>query len=233
MLKPRATFDHKGTYGHSLLITGSKGMMGAAQLTTQACLRSGSGLVSVQIPNIGNDILQISAPEAMTIPDKNQNHISQIPELDRYNAIGIGPGLGQEVITQQALQQLLKQAKTPLVIDADALNILSKNLTWLSLIPKDSILTPHLGEFRRLFGKSINSKAELKLLQEKANELGLIIVLKGAFTRVACPTGTMYFNSTGNPGMATGGSGDILTGILTGLLAQGYPPIEAALLGVW
>lgn len=233
IVKPRATFGHKGTYGHALLIAGSYGMMGAAQLAAKAGLRSGLGLLSIASPKSGNDILQISVPEAMLIADPNSENISQIPNLAPYQAIGIGPGLRQAPVTQDALKTLIEKTQVPLVMDADALNILAANPDWLLLLPKNSILTPHPGEFRRLFGKSKDSREELLLLQKKAEELKVVIVLKGAHTRIATPQGTIYFNSTGNPGMATGGSGDVLTGLLTGLLAQGYSTVEAALLGVW
>jgi NAD(P)H-hydrate epimerase len=215
------------------LIAGSYGMIGAAQLTTKACVRSGVGLVSVHAPKCAYEILQISVPEAMVSIDKNTDLFSESGPLESYQAIGIGPGLGKHMITQAAFKKLLTQSAQPMVIDADALNILAINPELLQLVPKNSILTPHPGEFRRLFGKSRDSKAALILLQEKAIELGVIIVLKGAFTRIASPTGKIYFNSTGNPGMATGGSGDVLTGLLTGLLAQPYTPLEAARIGVW
>lgn len=233
LLQIRKTFDHKGTHGHGLLIAGSYGMMGAAQLAAKAGLRSGLGLLSLQVPNLGYDILQISVPEAMVLADPNPKAISQIPPLDIYQGIGIGPGLGQAIETQKALWQLLEKTTKPLVIDADALNILAKNKEQLKTLPKNSILTPHPGEFRRLFGKSPDSKSEIQRLQQMAVELEVVIILKGAFTRIASPEGIVYFNATGNPGMATGGSGDILTGILTGLMAQGYPAVHAALLGVW
>lgn len=233
LLQRRKTFDHKGSNGHGLLIAGSYGMMGAVQLAAKAGLRSGLGLLSLHVPQLGYDSLQTSVPEAMVLVDDHPKVISQIPALDAYQAIGIGPGLGQAPATQEALRQLLNQAKQPLVIDADALNILAKNKTWLEILPKNSILTPHPGEFRRLFGKSQNSKKEIQRLQQMAVELQTVIVLKGAFTRIASPEGVVYFNSTGNPGMAKGGSGDILTGIITGLLTQGYPALDAALLGVW
>lgn len=233
LLQIRKPFDHKGTYGHGLLIAGSYGMMGAVQLAAKAGLRSGLGLLSLHVPQLGYDILQISVPEAMVLADDHPKVISQIPALDAYQAIGIGPGLGQAPATQEALWQLLKKVKQPLVIDADALNILAKNNTWLKLIPKNSILTPHPGEFRRLFGKSLDSEKEIQRLQQMAVKLQTVIVLKGAFTRIASPEGVVYFNSTGNPGMAKGGSGDVLTGILTGLMTQGYRALHAALLGVW
>lgn len=231
--KNRDTFGHKGTYGHALLITGSYGMMGAAQLCTKACLRSGAGLVSNYIPRSGYPILQSTCPEAMTLCDPDNAYITQIPNLKKYKAIGIGPGIGQYPQTQKALVALLEEANQPLVIDADALNFLASEKELLKKIPKNSILTPHPGEFNRLFGKTSNDLEALTLLRNKSIELQTTIILKGAYSRISFPSGEIYFNCTGNPGMATGGSGDVLTGILTGLLAQGYTVAEAALLGVF
>lgn len=232
-LQKRTTFSHKGTFGHALLMTGSYGMLGAAQLCGHACLRSGAGLVSIYAPKTAYSILQISLPEAMVKTDPNETEISQLPELSPYAAIGIGPGIGQSPATEAALQQLLESVDKPLVLDADALNILAKAPKNLRKLPRNSILTPHPGEFKRLFGASENSWKQLQLLREKSQELQVIIILKGAYTRIALPNGQIFFNTNGNPGMATGGSGDVLTGLLTGLLAQGYSAAQAALLGVF
>ena len=232
-IKKRKKFDHKGTYGHALLIVGSYGKMGAAILATKACLRSGTGLVTVHSPICGYEILQISCPEAMMSIDDKEHFFSDISSLENYNTIGIGCGLGQQVLSKEALFDLLANTKAPLVIDADALNILSKNKNQLKNIPSNSILTPHPKEFERLFGKAENDFVRNKLQRAKAKELNCVILLKGANTCVACPDGTCYFNSTGNPGMATGGSGDVLTGLITGLLAQGYTSQKAAILGVY
>jgi NAD(P)H-hydrate epimerase len=231
--KKRSKFDHKGTYGHALLIMGSFGKIGAAILATKACLRSGAGLTSVHSPRCAYEIMQISCPEAMASVDENQKYISTIPNLENYKAIGIGCGIDQQAITQNALFGLLKKAKTPLVLDADALNILAKNPAQLKNIPANSILTPHPKEFERLFGKTANDFERNELQRQKAIALNCIILLKGANSCIATPDGNAYFNATGNPGMATGGSGDVLTGIITGLLAQGYPPMEAAILGAY
>ena len=233
LLKPRSQYDHKGTFGHALLLAGSYGKMGAAVLSSRACLRAGAGLVSVHVPKCGYEIIQASVSEAMANIDRHQFLFSEAPELEGYAAIGIGCGLGQKKVTRKALLGLLKKARQPLVIDADALNILGKHQKWQQYIPKGSILTPHPKEFERLFGKTSNGFERNELQRKKARELGIHIVLKGAHTCIAAPDGTCFFNSTGNPGMATAGSGDVLTGIITGILGQGYAPMEAALLGVF
>ena len=233
LIQKRDLFSHKGSFGHALLISGSFGMLGASQLCGQACLRSGAGLVSLYVPKIAYPILQGAVPEAMVIVDPNERAISQIPDLRPYTAVGIGPGLGQSSLTRAALWKLLKRIDKNIVVDADALNILAKEPERLKELPPHSILTPHPGEFKRLFGASKNSWEQLDLLREKSQDLQLIIILKGAYTRIALPDGRLYFNASGNPGMATGGSGDVLTGVLTGLLAQGYRPEEAARLGVF
>lgn len=233
ILRKRQKFDHKGTYGHALLIVGSFGKMGAAVLATKACLRSGVGLVTTHSPKCGYNILQISCPEAMANIDKATDYISEIPELSTYKAIGIGCGMGQKEETQIALLEGLKKVTQPIVLDADALNILPANPKLLANIPPNSILTPHPKEFERLFGKTEHDFVRNELQIAKAKALNCVILLKGANTCIATPEGDCYFNTTGNSGMATGGSGDVLTGILTGLLAQGYTPKDATILGVY
>lgn len=233
LLRPRRRFDHKGVFGHALLIAGSYGKAGAAVLATEACARSGAGLTTVHAPACAYTILQTATPEAMVSVDTHEHFVSAIPELQAYRAIGAGCGWGQAPETALALRQLLEQCTAPLVLDADALNLLAQDTALLSKLPRETILTPHPKEFERLFGATANSFERITLLRQKAQELGAIIVLKGAYTCVASPDGTCRFNATGNPGMATGGSGDVLTGILTGLLAQGYTPVEAAVLGVY
>lgn len=233
LLQKRDAFGHKGSFGHALLISGSFGMLGATQLCGRACLRSGAGLVSLYVPKIAYPILQGAIPEAMVMVDPNERTISQIPDLAPYAAVGIGPGLGQSSLTRAALWKLLRRIDKKLVVDADALNILAKEPAKLKALPPNSILTPHPGEFKRLFGASKNSWEQLDLLRKKSQDWQIIIILKGAYTRIALPNGRVYFNMSGNPGMATGGSGDVLTGLLTGLLAQGYSPEEAARLGVF
>lgn len=231
--KKRGKYDHKGTHGHALLVAGSYGKVGAAILAARACLRSGAGLLSVHLPKCAYEIMQITFPEAMVIVDQHEFCFSQIQAIKTYKAIGIGCGLGTNKLTENALLDLIEKVTSPLVLDADALNILAKNPKWLSILPKNSILTPHPKEFERLFGKTDNHFERLHLQRQKAQSLGLIILLKGANTCIATPDGNCYFNSTGNPGMGTAGTGDVLTGIITGLLSQSYSPIEAAILGVF
>jgi len=233
ILHNRQKFSHKGSYGHALLIAGSKGKMGAAVLSAKACLRSGVGLLTTYLPKIGIEIMQTSVPEAMCLESSGGDFIEGIPKLDAYSVVGIGPGLGKEEETQKALKLLIQTVNSPLVIDADALNILSENKTWLAFLPQGSILTPHPKEFERLVGKWSNDEERLELQQEFSYVNSVYVVLKGANTSITCPEKEIFFNSSGNAGMATGGSGDVLTGILTGLLAQGYQPKDAALLGVY
>ncbi|WP_025761246.1 bifunctional ADP-dependent NAD(P)H-hydrate dehydratase/NAD(P)H-hydrate epimerase [Dyadobacter tibetensis] len=231
--KPRARFSHKGTFGHALLVAGSYGKMGAAVLASRACLRSGVGLLTVHIPRCGYDIMQISTPEAMTSTDFRRQFISQVPDIAPYSAIGIGPGLGQDPATLKMIEEIFSKESKPFVIDADALNLMAQNRYLLDRIPENSILTPHPKEFDRLAGPARNSQHRLKLAIQFAKEYQLIICLKGAHTAVVFSDGSVHFNNTGNAGMATGGTGDVLTGILTGLLAQGYPAPDAARLGVY
>lgn len=233
ILKQRSKFDHKGTYGHALLIMGSYGKIGAAILATRAALRSGTGLVTIHAPQKAYEILQISVPEAMVSVDPHTFLFSQSPSIEGYKSIGVGCGLGTNEITFEGLAKLMVDCPLPLVLDADALNLISLHPALFSVIPTNSILTPHPKEFERLFGASEDNFARNKLQLEKAKELNCYILLKGANTAIACPDGNCYFNSTGNPGMATAGSGDVLTGILTGLLAQGYDSKEACILGAY
>lgn len=233
LLKSRTKFSHKGTYGHALLVAGSYGKMGAAVLAARACLRAGVGLLTVHAPRCGFIVLQTAVPEAMYSAGRRANFWTQAPDLRPYSAVGVGCGIGQTPETAGALLGLLQKASAPLVLDADALNLLAQNPAWWRFVPRNSILTPHPKEFERLFGETSNDFERNDLQRFKAEEHGVFIVLKGAHTAIACPDGTCWFNSTGNPGMATGGSGDVLTGMLTGLLAQGYSPRDTALLGVY
>ena len=233
LLKPRRRHSHKGTFGHALLMVGSYGKMGAAILAGMGCLRSGTGLLSYFTPKCGYHILQTTVPEAMVLVDPTEDHLSMAPDLSPYRAIGVGCGIGQHSHTEKMLEELMKITNEPMVIDADALNIIAKKPELMSAIPEGSILTPHPKEFSRLFGQYANEFDRLEGLRRHAANLGVIIVLKGAHTAIATPDGQVFFNSSGNPGMATGGSGDVLTGILTGLLAQGYSPRSGALLGVY
>ena len=231
--RPRPKFSHKGTFGHALIIAGSKGKIGAAQLTTEACMKSGAGLVTAHVPNCGLDIMQVGVREAMCSVDGNQDFIIDLPNLSPFNAIAIGPGVGSEKDTANVLKRLIQDSDARLVLDADALNILSKNKTWLSFLPKGTVLTPHPKEFERLVGSWETSIERLKIQEEFSKKYNVVVVLKGAHTCTTLPSGQVFFNSTGNAGMATGGSGDVLTGIITGLLAQGYSPEVAAIMGVY
>ncbi len=231
--RPRQKFSHKGNYGHALLLSGSYGKMGAAILASRACLRAGAGLLTTHIPRCGYSILQSAVPEAMVTTDSSDNILSDTIKPERYNAIGIGPGTGVEKQTQNMLKLLIQNTDLPLVIDADAINILAENKTWLSFVPANSIYTPHPGEFERLCGQAGDDFERQKIQSAFAVKYGVYVVLKGAHTAIACPDGSSHFNSKGNPGMATAGSGDVLTGIITGLLAQGYSSRDACLLGVY
>ena len=233
LLKTRSQFDHKGNFGHGLLVSGSLGKMGAAVMGAEAALRTGIGLITCHIPSCGSLIVQSSLPEAMVILDKTENQISEVGKTDIYNAVGVGPGLGTEPKSQIALFSLLSECKKPMVIDADALNILSLNKEWLSLLPEGTILTPHPKEFERLAGKTYSGFDRMKRQMEFSKVNNCIVVLKGAHTSVTTPEGKVMFNSTGNPGMAKGGSGDVLTGIILSLLAQGYTSENASVTGVF
>jgi NAD(P)H-hydrate epimerase len=233
LLKKHDRFAHKGIFGHALLAGGSKGKMGAMVLAAQSCMRSGVGLLTVQVPASGNDILQISVPEAMTIPDEGENTITAIQAGEKIDTVGIGCGMGTSPEATQALHKLLQTCTKPMVIDADALNILAQHPEWMKLIPVNSILTPHPAEFDRLAGKSASGYERLEKARDFATTHKVTIVLKGAYTAVINVDGEVSFNSTGNPGMATAGSGDTLTGILVALQAQGYNAFDAARLGVF
>ncbi len=233
LLKKRNKFDHKGTFGHGILFAGSSGKMGAAVLGAGGALRTGIGLLTCHVPICGVGIIQSAVPEAMAESDINEKHLSSAGNLDHITAIGIGPGIGTDPESQQTLYKILSGCQKPVVIDADALNMISLSKELLSVIPEGAILTPHPKEFERLAGKTKNSYHRLMRQIELSKEHKCIIVLKGAHTSVTTPAGNVFFNSTGNPGMATGGSGDVLTGILLSLLAQGYRPEDAAVLGVY
>ncbi len=233
LVKPRNRFSHKGDYGHGALIIGSLGMMGAAVLCAKAFMKSGAGKLTCHIPASGNLIMQIAVPEAMCKLENGDEHINSIGSLDKYDAVGIGPGLGLHDSHIQLLKNVFEGFQKPLVIDADALNIISRSSDLLKEVPQSSILTPHTREFERLFGEQVSDFERIELALAKAKEYNVIIVLKGPYTFIATPGGMGYFNSSGNAGMATGGTGDVLTGIITGLLSQGYPSEQAAILGVY
>ncbi|HEY0655216.1 MAG TPA: NAD(P)H-hydrate dehydratase [Chryseosolibacter sp.] len=233
ILRPRKKFDHKGTYGHALIIAGSYGKMGAAVLSTRAALRAGAGLVSAHVPGCGYNIIQSSVPEAMVSVDTADNHFSNVEDLEKFSTIGIGPGLGKGNETVKGVKKIFERYQKPVVIDADALNIIAEHPEIRKIIPVGSILTPHPKEFERLVGPWSNDFERLEKLKRLSAETKSIIILKGAFTTIAEPDGNIYFNSTGNPGMATGGTGDVLTGVLTGLMAQFYSSVKAAILGTF
>ncbi len=233
ILKPRSKYAHKGNFGHALLISGSYGKMGAAVLASVAALRSGAGLVTAHIPKKGYEIIQTAAPEVMVSIDENDLLFSMHPEMGLFNAVAVGPGIGTEKTTQNALKLLIQNVSFPLLLDADAINILAENKTWIPFLPQNSILTPHPKEFERLVGKSPNNFERNRIQVEFSIKHQVYIVLKGAHSCITTPNGNCWFNSTGNPGMATAGSGDVLTGIILGLLAQHYSPADACILGVY
>lgn len=240
ILKRRKKYSHKGSYGHALLIAGTYGMYGAALLAGQASLRAGLGLLTIHVPEAGYNIIQTALPEAMISVDRHTYYFSTPPELNKYTAIGIGCGLGEEALTKDALKEILAsetltnlRESPTLLLDADALNIIARDNSLLKHLPKGTILTPHPGECKRLFGVLGTDLTEIEKLKSIAAQHKIYIVLKRAHTVIICPDQKCYFNSTGNPGMATAGSGDILSGIITGLLAQSYSPKEACILGVY
>ncbi len=235
LLHPRPAFAHKGTMGHALLVGGSRGMAGAAVLASKACIRSGVGKVSVLTSGASHSVLQIAVPEAVMAlaAGSGDDMPTSPPDLSPFNAIGIGPGLGTTGAAASLLRACLSRSKRPMVIDADALNLIGSRSELLHLIPRDSILTPHPKELERIVGTCSSAYERLTLAMELAARLHVHVVLKGHFTAVCDPQGTAHFCPTGNSGMATAGSGDVLTGIITSLLAQGYPPADAARLGTW
>ena len=230
--QPRMNFANKGNYGYASLLCGSYGMMGAAVLSSLACLRSGVGKLTSVVCEAGYGIMQTAVPEAMCIVS-GEKHISDFDDFQHFDVVGIGPGIGKLTSHVKLLENLFKSFKKPIVVDADALNILSENQELYSSVPADTIITPHPKEFERLFGKSKSDFDRINKAIEKAKEFKIYIVLKGHHTLIATPDGKGYFNSTGNPGMATAGAGDVLTGIITGLLAQKYSPLQSCLLGVY
>ncbi len=233
IIKPRSKFDHKGTFGHGFLVAGSYQKTGAAILAARAALRSGIGLLTVHVPQTAYAIIQTAVPEAIACIDETETDYCKPQNLEKYNALAIGPGIGLKTSMVGAFETILKNIKCPLVIDADAINILSQNNNLWQVIPQNTILTPHPGEFDRLTKKHITSFSRLKTQIELSVKYKVIIVLKGCYTSVTNTNGNVYFNPTGNPGMATAGSGDVLTGIILSLLAQGYKPFDAALAGTY
>ncbi len=234
-LKIRNKFAEKHDFGHALLIAGSYEKCGAAILASEACLRTGVGLLHTHLPKKCIAPFQSRLPEAMVSVDKHKKHFSQVPELKHYTAVGIGPGIGTSSVTKEAFFQLIEEVrriKLPLIIDADGLNILAEQKEVINQLPFNTILTPHRREFDRLFGEHCSHYDRFLTAQKIAKEAGIIIVLKGAYTQIHTSKGQVFFNSTGGPEMAKGGSGDVLTGMILAFLAQHYTPEDAALLGV-
>ncbi len=235
LLRPRRKFSHKGNYGHGLLVAGHYGTMGAAILAARAAHRTGIGLLTAHLPSRCVDIMQVASPETIVQVDEQNDTVSAyVQNLEKFNAIGIGPGIGLMQEPALLLRDLLIKAKDKrFVIDADAITILGQNKDWLELLPPMSILTPHPKEFERIAGPSPNHYQRNRLQLEFSRKYNVIVVLKGAYTAITLPDGRCYFNTTGNPGMATGGSGDVLTGMILSFLAQGYEPEHAAMIGVY
>ena len=231
-IKDRAKFSHKGTFGHALMIGGSYGKMGAVVLGAKAALRTGAGLVTCHVPSCGNDIIQIAVPEAMVSRDDNLEKLTMIPDVEKYSAISVGPGIGTDSSTKKMLENLMRTNRR-IVFDADALNIISSDGSLLDIIPSESVLTPHPKEFERLVGKWSDEYQRLQKQIDFSRRHNCFVVLKGANTSISSPDGRVFFNSTGNPGMATAGSGDVLTGIIVSLMAQKYDPFDAAAIGVY
>ncbi len=229
--KERTDFSHKGSYGKAIIVGGSYGKIGAAVLATKSTLKTGAGLTFTIAPDCGYEILQTTNPEAMFIYG-GEKYVEEIP-LQEDAVYGIGPGLDKDISTKKALLEFLKQVSEPLLLDADALNVISENKENINLIPENSVITPHPKEFERLFGNTEDSFQRLELARKKAKEYQIFIVLKDHHTQIINPEGKVYYNITGNSGLAKGGSGDILTGIITSLLAQKYSPQDACILGVW
>ena len=227
IIKPREAASHKGNYGHALLIAGNKGKMGSAVIAAKACLRTGNGLLTVNVPQHERMILQTAIPEAMLqMRETNDNN------LEKYSAIGIGPGIGTTPYSVKILSGVIKTYPKPIVLDADALTIISNHKTLFKTITEGTIITPHPKEFDRLFGMHKDDNARRETAIKKAKEYAIVIVLKGHHTCISF-NGETFMNTTGNAGLAKGGSGDALTGIITSFLAQGYNSFNAAKLGVY
>jgi len=236
LLRPLPPYAHKGTFGHGLLIAGSADMPGAAILAATAAMRGGIGKVTVHTAGETAQHIPTRLPEAILHRDANDHHISELHwgTLQKdINAIAIGPGIGKHQQTVTLLKNILDEVQSPLILDADALNILSENKTWLAYLPPYSILTPHIKEFERLAGVSANDFDRVEKARQFAQKYSVVLILKGCHTIISLPDGKQFINTTGNSGMATAGSGDTLTGLLLSFMAQGYNPVESAILGVF
>lgn len=232
-LKRRPLFSSKADFGSALIYAGSYGMMGAAVMAARGALRSGAGKVTVEAPQCGYPIIQTAVPEALYSPNQGERYIDRMRPAHQYNAIAVGPGIGTDETTLRALEELLLSSKSPIILDADALNCIAMKPAMLNSLPMLSIITPHAGEFDRLFGHHTSTESRLRKACEVARHYHILIVLKGHYTSIIRPDGKIYFNSSGCPAMATPGSGDVLTGMLTGFMAQGYNPEIATLLAVF
>ena len=232
IIKTRNKFSHKGNFGHAALIAGSYGMMGAAILAAKGCMLAGTGKLTCYIPSCGYDIMQVSVPEAMC-KVAGEKFIAGIGNIPTHDAIGIGPGIGLQNGSAALLNEIFLSQNKHFVLDADALNVLATDKKLAAQIPAGSVITPHPREFERMFGTSSNDFDRLQLAIEMAAQLNIYIILKGHYTAIITPPGKVYFNNTGNAGMAKAGMGDILTGMVTGLMAQQYPLPEAAMLAVY
>ena len=229
----RDPFAHKGKMGNALIIAGSYGMGGASVLATKACLRAGAGKVTTHTPKRNSLLLQISVPEAIIQFDREETIFSEAVDTEDFNAVGIGPGLGTSEQTAIAIIAQLRRTQCPIVADADAINVIANHRAWLQQLPKGIIMTPHPKEFDRLEGPSTDSYERLMKARDLAQRLHGYILVKGHHTSLCLPDGHIMFNSTGNAGMATAGSGDVLTGIITGLLARGYKHEDACVVGMY
>ena len=232
-LHARPKFAHKGTMGHVALVAGKRGMAGAAILATRACLRSGAGKITVHIPYRNNSVMQIAVPEAVVQMDKDGDMFTSTFDANGFDALGIGPGIGTSPETAQAFIEQLRLTRSPIVVDADGLNILGSHRGWIQQLPRQCILTPHKKELFGLISNPRNDYEELERTRELAVHQQIYIIIKGAYSAVCTPEGSCFFNTTGNPGMATAGSGDVLTGVILSLLGQGYSNEEACRIGVY
>ena len=229
----RGAFVHKGQMGDALLVAGSKGMCGAAILAAKACYRSGVGKLTVRTPHTNTPIMQVAVPEAIVNPDNNEHHFSEPMDTENFDAVGIGPGLGQSDDTSVAMIAQLRRTQCPIVMDADALNIIGNRKAWIQQLPKGIIMTPHAKELDRMQGNSTDSYERLQKARDLAQHIQGYIILKGHYSALCMPDGDVFFCPTGNAGMATAGSGDVLTGVITALLARGYKPDDAAMVGMY
>ncbi len=233
MYRPRPEYSHKGMFGHSLIIGGSYGKMGAVILASKAAMRAGSGLVTAYVPQFGVPILQTALPEVMAETDNFNGKVFEEIDFETIaNAIAIGPGMGTDTKTVSAVEQFLKEQQHPIVIDADAINIIAANPSFMKYVPKLSIFTPHFGELKRLVGEWEDDFDRIEKTAKFAKKHDVIVVMKGANT-ITTYDMKLYINDSGNPGLSTAGTGDVLTGVITGLLAQGYHPMEATMMGIY